>query len=184
MAEDVELEDLSVVFEELLGWLNLSSSFFVLDVVFHGVIFDGDVFDLGLGKWVLFDSFVLALGVSDIFVELTGVLVAVIDVNIFSEDFDVLSDLEIEYSEMLAGSVGSQDLLSFQEGSLGDSGVNNFGFINLDWVIFQVEIDDDFSDSVGFQGSFNAGFFEVSVESEGLGMIWGYLGGRLWLFIY
>ena len=50
LAEDVELEDLSVVFEELLGWLNLSSSFFVLDVVFHGVIFDWDVLDLGLGK--------------------------------------------------------------------------------------------------------------------------------------
>ena len=93
---DVEFKHLSVIFQELFGGVGSTSSEFVFHIVLHEVVFvDGFLVKSFLSPVVLVVLFGEVLGLSDIFVEFTGIDITVIDVNILSKNGNVSSYFKV-----------------------------------------------------------------------------------------
>ena len=104
------------------------------------------------------------LGAPQFLIELSTVLVAVVNVDLAPIDFDCLPDHEIMGSEEFP--IRSTDFLSFEENALRHSRVLFFLFVHGDRVIFQVEQDLDFSISGIFSVAFYNRLLEEAVKSE------------------
>ena len=104
------------------------------------------------------------MGAPQFLIELSTVLVAVVNVDLAPIDFDCLPDHEIMGSEEFP--IRSTDFLSFEENALRHSRVLFFLFVHGDRVIFQVEQDLDFSISGIFSVAFYNRLLEEAVKSE------------------
>lgn len=109
----VEKKDLSVVFEELFLGFDSSAAQFVLEVVHHARVFLRNIFILQRMIKVI-DGAALGglLGHSQIFKEFSGVLIAIVDSNVFGVDHHLLSDHEVVDVEVRLALVRSEDFFA------------------------------------------------------------------------
>lgn len=109
----MEKKDLSVVFEELFLGFDTSAAEFMLEVVHHAWVFLRNIFILQRMIKVI-DGTALGrlLGDSQIIKEFSGVLIAIVDSNIFGVDHYLLSDHEIVDIKVRLALVRSQDFFA------------------------------------------------------------------------
>lgn len=160
-----ELQYFSIVFEELLFRVDLPASQFLLEVLLHLGILFGDplVSDCG-GPLVILIRFRRALRLSCFFVELAGVVVAIVEVDGPAVEGDGLSESEIICGEELA--VLLHVLFSFEELALGDTRILEFFLVDGDGIVLEVEEHLDLSISAILVVALHDALLEVSIEAQ------------------
>lgn len=125
--------------------VDFSSTEFFFKVLLHDGVFFGDPFVVNFsGPLVVLIGLRGALWLSKFFVELSGVFVTVVEVDVSAVDGDGFSQSEVVSGEEL--SVLSEAFLSAEEGfAHGETVVLLFLFVHLDGVVFQVKEDFYFS---------------------------------------
>ncbi len=113
---------------------------------------------------VLFFNFNLSCPTSFYLIKFLGVLVTIRKMDIFAKNDDVSAHNKIFRNNKTTTSIWPEDLLSFEEGSLGNATIFEFRLCDCNWIIFKVVKDDDFPDSVIFKCWFDNWFFEVAVK--------------------
>ena len=88
---------------------------------------------------------------SKILVELSGVLITVIESDMFSIDDNILADDEVLNTNIFAGPIRSEALPSPEDFTLWDSGVGLFWLEHGERIVFEIVEDDQFSESFGFE---------------------------------
>ncbi len=176
----VELEDFSIVFEELLLRSNSSSSEFMFHKVLHHSILLRNVFVEGFVLEIIDGGFEsLLLWLAEVFIEFSGVNITVVDEYIFAVDINFRSDSQvidcIEFfilSQNLRSLYNISDcyLLSLKEGALRNTTIRLLGLSDSNRVIFEIEENLNLSDTVVLQIAFCDTFLEETVEPQDLGV--------------
>ena len=91
------------------------------------------------------------LWLAEIYIELSGVLVTIIDSDHSSTKFKIHANSEVFWLPRHLGSIVLQDHLSLKEGALRSARVDLLWLYQLDGAILHIVIDDKFSDSVIFK---------------------------------
>lgn len=99
--------------------------------------------------------------------ELSGVLIGISNADGTTVDTDVKSDTEVLRHEG-GHTVVLQDHLTFEEGTLGDAGVNLLAFDDHDGLVFEEVVDEDIMNSHIFKSALYDALFEVTVEAKDL----------------
>lgn len=100
-------------------------------------------------------------------VELSSEGITIVNVEDSFKEVDIDSDVEIfpcVIIRKLADNLG--DFLSFQEHALGNTGVLNFGLGNIDCLISQVIVNEDFPDAIVLPLAFDDMLLEECIESQ------------------
>ena len=160
-----KLENFSIIFKELLFWVDLSSSQFFLEILFHLCIFLGNPLIVNSrGPRIISIGFWGPLRLPNFLVELTSILIAVIKIDGTTIDFKNLSEMEIIGSHELA--ITLDVLLSFEEHTLRNTWVLLLFLVDGDRVVFNVEEHLYFTVALVFKVALNDTFLEEAEESE------------------
>lgn len=161
-----ELENFAVVEEELFFGVDFAPSQLLFEVLLHdGVLFRQPfAVDFG-GPLVTLVGFGWALGLPKFLVELAGVVITVVQVDVPTVNRDGLPQSEVMGSQELAVLV--ETFLPPEESfAHGEAVVFLFLLIHLDGVILKVEEELYFAVAFVFEVAFNDCLLEEAVEPE------------------
>lgn len=116
-----------------------------------------------LVKWTLL---VLSLRHLELLIEVSGVLVAAVQMNVFAEQFYFFAYLEVPNGQEAARIVAFKYLHAFQELSLGNARVRLFVLIRRNCWVLQIKHYGYLSDSEQFFLAFHRALLEVALESD------------------
>ena len=101
-------------------------------------------------------------------IELSCIVIAVVDTDLSSVNSNINSDTEIGWHERTLRAVLLEDHLSLKECSLWGTRVSDLRFSEHDRLVFQEVEDRYLSDSIILKSALNNTFLEVAVESQDL----------------
>jgi len=165
LAEDVEAQDLAVILQELL--LARDS------LIEHAELIHLPGVELNLaGLLKVICRLILFSGLRgiQIHVELSGILIAVIQPHGLPVDNDIVPDdkvLDIDEVIRILGAVPRR-LLPLQEGALREPGVHLLRLGDREGSVLEVEVEDQLAETRLLQLALDNGFLEISVEAEDL----------------
>ena len=100
------------------------------------------------------------------FIELASVVISIVNTNLAAEDACVAANWEVVWHE--GASIGLQDDLALEEGTLWRTRVDLLGLSDHDRFVFQIVEDGHLSDLEVLKPALNNVLLEVTVESQHL----------------
>mmetsp|Transcript_14599 Transcript_14599/g.16132 ORF Transcript_14599/g.16132 Transcript_14599/m.16132 type:complete len:242 (-) Transcript_14599:176-901(-) len=163
----IELKHFSIILQKLFLIGDTTSSQRSFQKFFHFLILLNNnggfsaFFEIVLGNSLSWE-----LAPSSIVVELSCVLITIINEDITSIDIQSLTNTNVFWQNLASGSIALLNNSSLQENTLRGTTVGLFGFINSQRIVFQVKKEDDFADLETLSGRLHYGFLKITLEPE------------------
>lgn len=110
-------------------------------------------------------------GTFHVLVELAGEVVGVRDAEDSLIEVNILRDFEIFPGVEFLDSQCFRNFLTVYKDALGDAGVLDSGFGDVDGVVVEVIVNDTRSDAIVFELGLHDGFLEIAIESQDLSVV-------------